>query len=395
MIGSSSVNFQADIDAIGQIPVVDNILEVICRTTNMGFAAVARVTQDRWVACAVKDNINFGLAVGGELEIETTICYEIEASRELVVIDEVSTDERYCNHHTPKIYGFQSYISIPIFLKDGTIFGTLCAIDPEPAKLNTPEVITMFKLYADMIAFHLNTVAHLAVVETSLLEEQQTSEFRDQFIAILGHDLRNPVGAIRTSSQLLLRDKLTDRQARLAQIIQDSSFRISGLVENVLDFARGRLGDGITLNRSSDEPIEKPLLQVIKELQMIWPNRIINYNFSFDCAVNCDHKRIAQLFSNLLGNAMTYGAVDLPVNINGTAANGVFTLTVSNGGDKIPECKVGNLFQPFHRGEAGQNKEGLGLGLYIASEIAKAHSGTLTATSTDEETRFTLTFPCN
>ena len=66
MIDSSAVNFQADIDAIGQIPVVNNILEVICRTTGMGFAAVARVTQDRWVACAVKDNINFGLAVGSK-----------------------------------------------------------------------------------------------------------------------------------------------------------------------------------------------------------------------------------------------------------------------------------------------------------------------------------------
>ena len=140
-------DFQADIDAIGRIDAVPMILDVVCRSTGMGFAAVARVTDDRWIACEVLDAIGFGLTPGGELAVKTTICDEIRDSREAVIIDEVAKDLVYSTHHTPAIYGFQSYISMPIILPDGSLFGTLCAIDPRPARLNNPETIGMFKLF--------------------------------------------------------------------------------------------------------------------------------------------------------------------------------------------------------------------------------------------------------
>ena len=116
---------QADLAAVQGIPAVSHILDVACRATGMGFAAVARVTEDRWVACQLIDTIGFGLQPGGELRIETTICREVRACREPVVINHVAEDERYAEHHTPAMYGFQSYISMPIFLPDGRFFGTL------------------------------------------------------------------------------------------------------------------------------------------------------------------------------------------------------------------------------------------------------------------------------
>ena len=149
-------DFRADIEAIGRIPAVPTILDVVCRTTSMGFAAVARVTGDNWIACSVRDDIAFGLRPGDELRIETTICNEIRQHREPVVINNVAEDEVYCGHQIPAMYGFQSYISIPICLPDGSFFGTLCALDPKPHVLKTPEVIGMFKLFAELIAFHLD-----------------------------------------------------------------------------------------------------------------------------------------------------------------------------------------------------------------------------------------------
>src|SRR5580700_6264963 len=118
-------DYQADIAAIGRIDAVPTILEVVCRTTGMGFAAVARVTEDRWIACSVKDDIAFGLQPGGELKVETTICHEIRQSGEPVIINHVAESMVYCRHPTPAMYGFQSYISMPIVLPDGTFFGTL------------------------------------------------------------------------------------------------------------------------------------------------------------------------------------------------------------------------------------------------------------------------------
>jgi GAF domain-containing protein len=162
----------------------------------MGFAAVARVSEDRWVACSVRDAIRFGLQPGGELKVETTICNEIRQNRQWVVIDHVAADQTFCQHPAPALYGFQSYISMPIILPDGRFFGTLCAIDPRPALVNTPETIGMFRLFAELIAFHLDAHERLAASRARLLDERRTAELREQFIAVLGHDLKNPLASI-------------------------------------------------------------------------------------------------------------------------------------------------------------------------------------------------------
>ncbi|WP_183575611.1 helix-turn-helix domain-containing protein [Mucilaginibacter sp. X5P1] len=141
------VNIWSDINAINEIPI-----------TGMSFAAIARVTKDRWIAYSVLDEINFGILPGSELKLETTICYEIMHHQKAVVIDEVATDEVYAHHPTPAMYGFQSYISMPIFRQNGSFFGTLCAIDPRPAKINTPATIMTFKLFAELISFHLSAI---------------------------------------------------------------------------------------------------------------------------------------------------------------------------------------------------------------------------------------------
>jgi len=155
LIGADDI--KADVEAISSIPMVPKLLEVVCRTTNMGFAAIARVTENKWVACSVRDEIKFGLEPGGELKLETTICNEIRQSGKAVIIDHVDEDEIFCNHPIPAMYGFQSYISMPIMRQDGTFFGTLCAIDPNPHKLNNTHTVEMFKLFAELISFHLHS----------------------------------------------------------------------------------------------------------------------------------------------------------------------------------------------------------------------------------------------
>lgn len=388
-----SPQVQEDIKAVNSISVVPSILEVICRTTGMGFSAVARVTDEKWICCAVRDEIEFGLVPGGELVLESTICHEIRQSGQGVIIDHVNLDEHFRTHHTPAMYGFQSYISIPIIRKNGEFFGTLCAIDPRPHILNTPETIGMFKLFAELISFHLDSNDKLALSEKNLREERETAELRDQFIAILGHDLLNPVGAVLNVAQLLLRIPGEERVKRMANIVQDSAYRMKGLIENILDFARGRLGEGIILNRKEDEAVEDMLNKILTELRIIWPDSNIETHFDFTVPVNCDGRRIAQLFSNILGNALSHGTKNEPVIVEASSNAGGLTLAVTNSGNKIPDAVRERLFQPFYRGEVEPHKEGLGLGLYISSEIARAHGGTLTVKSTNESTCFTLWLP--
>ncbi|MDB6046489.1 MAG: histidine kinase [Gammaproteobacteria bacterium] len=386
-------SLQADIATVARIDAIPRILEVVCRTTGMGFAAVARVTEDRWVACSVRDDIHFGLRTGGELEIQTTICNEIRQHRKPVVIDHVALDETFCAHATPARYGFQSYISVPIMLKDGSFFGTLCALDPQPARLNTPEITGMFQLFVDLIAFHLDAQQRLATTQASLTSERETAALREQFIAVLGHDLRTPLSSIAAGGRVLLKTPLDEKAVTIVAMLQNSVKRMAGLIDNILDFARGRLGSGLVLHRNSDEPLQPMLAQVVDELQSAWPDRLLVFSADLTTPVSCDRGRIGQLLSNLISNALAHGAANTPVTVTAATRGGIFELAVTNSGDMIPAALIDKLFQPFVRAAAQPNQHGLGLGLYIASEIARAHGGTLTATSTADETRFTFTMP--
>jgi signal transduction histidine kinase len=133
--------------------------------------------------------------------------------------------------------------------------------------------------------------------------------------------------------------------------------------------------------------------QVINELRSAWPERVVKPRFELTHPVNCDRARIAQLLSNLLGNALTHGAADEPIEVIATTEDNTFELCVTNKGDPIPPATLDRLFQPFFRVAARPGQQGLGLGLYIASEIAHAHEGALTVTSTTDQTRFTFRMP--
>jgi signal transduction histidine kinase len=381
-----SETFEQDIAAVSSIKAIPTILDIVCRTTGMRFAAVARVTEDRWIACRVRDDINFGLKPGGELKVDTTLCHEIRQSGKAVIIDHVSEDPTYACHHTPRIYGLQSYIAMPIRLTDGSFFGTLCAIDPEPHRLKTPETIQMFEMFAEVIGFQLSAVRNL-------LDERNASALREQFIAVLGHDLRNPLASIGGGASLLRKESLSIRGAQILDMVQGSIVRMSGLIDNVLDFALGRLGGGITLNREAGVDLEPILQQVVNELRLGAAGRTIETDVALPDRVNCDRARLGQMVSNLLANGLTHGASEAPVQIHASTNDGELMLSVVNQGEPIPPATMERLFQPFFRGGAQPSENGLGLGLYIASEIAKAHGGAIDIASTPQETRFTFRMP--
>src|SRR5688572_29860669 len=221
-------SFADDLVAIERIDAVPRILEVVCRATGMGFAAVARVTEERWIACAVRDEIAFGLEPGGELRVETTICNEIRQHGQLVVIDDVAGDDLFCRHPTPQLYGFRSYISVPIIVRDGRFFGTLCAIDPRPARVNTRETISMFTLFAQLIAFHLDAGDRVAQLEARVasrtLALQQLNvrleRVREDESARIARELHDDLG------QGLTALKLDIEAARLALAVPSDHGRI-------------------------------------------------------------------------------------------------------------------------------------------------------------------------
>lgn len=230
-------------------------------------------------------------------------------------------------------------------------------------------------------------------IEKGLLAERELGKLREQFIAVLGHDLRNPLAAISSGAELLRREGQSEKGERVLGMMQGSVSRMAALIEDVMDLARSRLGGGIVLDRNALEPIEPVIRQVVAELRAGSPGRIINANISLAEPIDCDRARLGQMVSNLLGNALTHGAKDQPIRVDAKMVDGGFELSVSNRGAPIPPEAMARLFQPFFRGDVRNSQQGLGLGLHIASEIAEAHGGTLAATSTEEETSFTFRMP--
>lgn len=227
--------------------------------------------------------------------------------------------------------------------------------------------------------------------DEKLARQQEDAALRDQFIAVLGHDLRNPLASVAAGTRVLVRRP--ERAAEIAEQIERSIFRMSELIENVLDFARGRLGGGFVAIRDTEKPLEPVLLQVIEELRSVHPERGVEVDIALHEQIACDRQRIGQLLSNLLGNAFTYGAPTAPIQVRARAEDGHFMLSVTNSGRAIEPVDLERLFQPFFRGKVRGSHEGLGLGLYICFEIAKAHAGTIDVTSDSGSTCFTMRMP--
>lgn len=394
IVSDSAEEIARDVAALNRLQAVPTLLEVLCESTGMRFAAVARVTENTWTACVVKDEISFGITAGGQLDLESTLCIESKRSNAPIVIEQASTDPRYCDHPTPKLYKIESYVSVPIVLPNGRYFGNLCAIDPAPAKVADPKILKMFTRFAALIGMLLDSEMARQADQSALRGAHADNEVREQFIAILGHDLRNPLQAIY-SAGVLLEKKISDPALQgVASRIRVSVKRMSCLINDLLDFARARLGEGMGVRVEEVEDIDAGLNAVVREFQDGQPERQILANISVTRKVRCDLGRVQQVASNLIGNALKHGAPEGTVKVSAQAEESDLVLNVWNAGEPISPENLDKICEPFWRHSSTGNREGLGLGLYICSEIVRAHGGTLSVTSSQESgTSFTARLP--
>ncbi|TWI69835.1 hypothetical protein IP91_00908 [Pseudoduganella lurida] len=379
-----------EIQAISAVP---KILETVAALTGLGFVAVAHVTPTSWTTCAVLDRLDFGLKAGDGLDVATTLCDEVRSCGESIVIDHVQESAQYRDHHTPRMYGFQSYFSIPILRPDGSYFGTLCGLDPKPMPLSSTASVAALELFAELISKQLETERAHAVTQTDLTSERETAELREQFIAVLGHDLRTPLGAVQSGVDLLRRNLPAAQAEGVLARMQRSLARMAGLVDDLVDFARGRMGSGIVLHLRQESCLEQALQQVIEELRQIHPDSPVVAELGQGIALYCDVGRLGQLLSNLVKNAIVHGVPGQPVRVAAASADGVFALSVHNHGDPLAPGVTQQLFKPFWRSPAASPSDGLGLGLYIVAEIARAHGGTMDVSWADGEVGFRFAMP--
>ncbi len=384
------LTYVREIQAITAVP---KILETVALITGVGFVAIAHVTENSWTTCAVLDKLGFGLKIGNGLDVTTTLCEEVRSTGDSIIIDHVLESQQYCNHHTPRIYGFQSYFSVPIFRPDGAYFGTLCGLDPNPKVLSVPSTVSTLELFAQLVSKQLEVEQAHAATQTALLSERETAELREQFIAVLGHDLRTPLGALQHGIEILRLKHPDPGALPLLQLMQRSVGRMSALVDDVVDFTRGRMGGGISLNLRHENSPEQAFGHVIAELRELHPENAIVAHIQPGIRLFCDLGRLNQLLSNLIKNAIVHGDLHTTVSVAITAVDGKFSISVSNTGKEVSPELIEQLFKPFRRAASNGTHNGLGLGLYIVAEIARSHAGTMDVSSHDGTTCFTFSMP--
>ena len=359
---------------------VASILETVRGITGAGFAAVARVTEHHWIVCALADGVGRGIAPGSVFECDGTLCHQARQSGETAILDGQNRDR----FPVPAMASWQSYLSTPILLPDGSSAGTLCAIDPRRLELGAPATRGMFAWFARLIGFY----AEPGRCQPDAAAPHPPPGIDRQFLAMLGHELRNPLATINMSAWLLGRNPPAERAASAVEAINGSVLRMSGLIADMLDLAAGRL-DGAIM-RDACEPLEPALRAAVTACRQAWPHRTIIEEFAIAAPINCDRGRIAHLATNLLRNALTFGAAGQPVRLRAACAGGEFELAVENQGDPIaPEIEQ-QLERLFATGEGAH---GVGLGLYVAAAIARAHGGVIEFRSAAGSTRFRFTMP--
>lgn len=228
-----------DINAVQGIASVPRILSTVASITGMRFAAIARVTDAQWIACAVHDTLDFGLKPGGELVLESTICDEIRQHGQPVVFADASSQPHWANHHTTRQYGLESYISVPILRGNGEFFGTLCAIDSRPAQqLEDSATLEALQLFAQLIGTQLELSDHLDLTRSHLRDAQG----REKLLVEAEREVRDLLQPIVTSLYLLRTSSTLAAEDRaLVEEMERSSQHLSQLLRSKLDIALGRV----------------------------------------------------------------------------------------------------------------------------------------------------------
>ncbi|MDF3068547.1 MAG: Sensor histidine kinase [Polyangiaceae bacterium] len=223
---------------------------------------------------------------------------------------------------------------------------------------------------------------------------ETTEHYRDQSLGILGHDLRNPLAAIIMGSNMLIgSENLDDRNVVIAARMLNSATRMNRMIGDLLDLTRTRFGDLIPV---APLPINlDPLCrQVVAELEGLRPAGGVSFTGTGDLSGEWDADRVSQVLSNLVRNAIQYGAATHPISVVAEDNGSEVVVKVHNGGAAIPESALGRIFEPMVRHSNDHRATGLGLGLYIANQIVQAHGGTLGVTSTSAEgTTFAVHLP--
>src|SRR5690606_3032061 len=379
------------IKILNEIPSLQEQLTYLGFSTDMSVVSIVTSYLENWVVCKSHNPLIQHIKPGTVSQFDKSISTSS-------LVKSTFLRETQDNTHLVRIKGemntpaFPTTLTHPIYHTNGNIFGLLCALGPVSTSRNSGKLKDIYQFHSEHITTSIALVERFEELEHRLRIEREIAEKHATYMAVLGHDLRNPVGTIRMCSDIIKKAQPNPVILKNADLIKSSSYRMQELIDSMLDTAQSKFGDGIKIEKKIDNVfLANSLYHVVEEIKAI--NSIqIKTSLKLTEPVNCDAQRLAQLLSNLLSNAVNHGdGQQISMVVKTTKKN--FLLTVANTGPIIPSTKIKKIFEPYFSEHAANNKNGLGLGLYISSQIAQSHGGSLKVKSNKEETVFKLSIP--
>jgi PAS domain S-box-containing protein len=301
----------------------------------------------------------------------------------------------------------RSFVGVPLSI-GSKVLGVMTFVMAESQRVYGPDDLDFARALADRAALAIENARlfreieraraamanQLVAEERRRLEAEEQTRFAETFVGMLGHDLRNPLNAIVMTTRLLRRMATAPNEVNAVDRVLSSAQRMSSMVGQLLDLTRSRIAGGITLDKAPVD-VGGVVAEVVDELRRAYPNREIRWVAGAGLHANADRDRLAQVFSNLIGNALEHGDPAHPVTIDLKMVGNDVALAVHNQGPPIPPAFMKFLFEPFRNVVVrSERSRGLGLGLYITEQIIRAHGGQVDVSSTVEQgTTFSVTLP--
>ncbi len=419
-----------DVEDVANLSIVPTMLSVLCQTTGLGFAAVARVTDEHWIICSVNDSINFGLKSYDQLDVKTTLCNELKVTAQPLVIEDISTDKHYHDHITPTTYKFSAYVSIPIFRKDGRYFGSLFAIDPAPKKMNIEAVAGMLSLFGQLISVNLSTNEQIRLSEIQFnkdrafinaLEvkaEERTKELRENNEALARsnkeleafadrsrHDLQEPLRKIQTLTSMITEregSNLSPTGLDYFNRIKNAAGRMQALIKDLLTYSQADMAER-SFKLTNLEEIISQVKDDLNE-QLAKRNAIIEVGPM--CTLLLIPFQFRQLLQNLFTNSLKFAKESVPpvisiscIHVTQSAPEQplkvpFYQIEIKDNGIGFEQQYAEKIFTLFQRLNDKVLYSGTGVGLAIVKKIVENHNGYVTASGQPGEGAvFTIYLP--
>ena len=281
---------------------------------------------------------------------------------------------------------------MPLHRRDGSYFGTLCALDPNPSEL-TEQHFDIFRLLATLISYELESQDDKQKLQEDLTAARELTKERERLIAILSHDLRTPLTAVLLGAQDLARaEGLAPPDQQTAVAIAGSARRATRMVADLLDFTRARLDGGVPIDVAASD-LGSITRKVVSEVRKAAPEHEIVVSIEGDCSGVWDADRAAQVVSNLVNNAVQHGPAATSVLVRLRDRKRDVVLEVENATTSISPEDVLQLFSPFRRTARRSAGDGLGLGLFIVRQIMNSHGGTIEVSQDKGHVTFRAVWP--